>query len=87
MSPDGKLLAVTGGKTDAGNVRVKIFVYDTETWKRKATMTVDGPALELRFSPDGKSLAAACGRLWPNEGKSDGDVRLWEVADLLAGKN
>ncbi len=82
VSPDGKLLAISGGKI-AGDGEGRIHVYGTETWKLKATLKVPGSALAIAFSPDGTMLAAARGRMKP--GKWDGDLRLWKVEKLLQG--
>jgi len=70
FSPDGQLLAFVGSrKDDPGH---SVMVWDLA--KRKAVLTFDGAEQYLgspAFSPDGKTLAAAC----------NGDlVKLWDMA-------
>jgi WD40 repeat protein/predicted Ser/Thr protein kinase len=66
LSPDGKL-AASGDK--AGN----IFVWDLEAKRERATLKRFGDnGAGVRFSPDGKTLAA-----WAVEGNK---ILLWDVA-------
>jgi WD40 repeat protein len=74
FSPDGKLLA-TGAYG-------RVTVWDMETLKPTKTLTnVLGAVNDIRFSPDGKTLAVSGG-----QPSAKGDLRLYNVADwkLLA---
>jgi WD40 repeat protein len=62
-SPDGKLLAV-------GDLRRRIILYSTQTWKPVRTLT-GGSAGWATFSPDSRTLVT---------GNADGTMGLWDVA-------
>lgn len=67
-TPDGKTLASGGGDWNKpGEVRL----WDTATWKERATLKHSGEVLCLSISPNGKLLAA---------GGWDRMVRVWELA-------
>src|SRR6185295_159272 len=79
MSPDGKLVAATRawrlhpqGQDPSGSKDV--FLWSLMKEGLPGAITLSGPTQEvvtLRFSPDGKLLAAAC---------NDGHVYLWKTA-------
>jgi WD40 repeat protein len=72
FSPDGKTLASGGGDWDRpGEVRL----WDTSSWKRRATLKHTGEVLCVAYSPNGRLLAA---------GGWDGVVKLWDVSRLRA---
>jgi WD40 repeat protein len=74
FSPDGKTLASGGGDWDRpGEIRL----YDTASWKRRATLRHTGEVLCVAYSPNGRLLAA---------GGWNGVVKLWDVSRLAAVK-
>jgi WD40 repeat protein len=65
FSPDGRMLASTGGKDGT------IQLWDTETWALLRTLTGHSDfVFSVAFSPDGKLLAS---------GSFDASVKLWDV--------
>jgi WD40 repeat protein len=54
-----------------------IHLYRTDSWERITTVSIGVLTHSLAFSPQGGWLAA---------GSRDGNLRLWKVADLLAGQ-
>ena len=64
FSADSKLIAI-------GGVGKEIGVYDTFTGKERQRLCVHGFTTALAFTPDGKSLAAAC---------QGGGLKIWDVA-------
>ena len=60
LSPDGSLMAV-------GYLKGEVIVWDTVTWKRRYTFAT-GLGAEVRFSPDGKTLACL-----------DSVLRIWDM--------
>jgi WD40 repeat protein len=80
LSPDGKVLATgTSGK----NLRAQL--WDVATGKESVALNVEGlgPILtSLRFSPDGKSLAASGYEVdVDNDRAGDGVLHLWELRE------
>jgi len=63
FSPDGRRLAVS-------DLRGRVQVLSTATWKPVTPSLVGGSAIWVTFSPDGRTLAT---------GNTDGTVRLWDV--------
>ena len=54
-----------------------IHLYRVDSWERIITVNIGALTHSLAFSPQGGWLAA---------GSRDGNLRLWKVADLLAGQ-
>src|SRR5579883_1286863 len=76
FSPDGERLA--SASTDAGSdytVRLWDLATSKEIWKR---VTRPWTAFDLKFSPDGRTLALVGGM--PGCQNTRGEVRLWEAA-------
>ena len=70
FTPDGKMLASGGGDWNKpGEVRL----WDTSTWKERATLKHTGEVLCLAISSDGHSLAA---------GSWDRRVKIWDLKRL-----
>ena len=65
FSPDGRLLVF-------GDVRGRLWLYDTRTWKPRGSRLVGhtGAVVTVSFSPDGLTLATT---------SDDGTTRLWDV--------
>jgi RNA polymerase sigma factor (sigma-70 family) len=76
FTPDGKLLASSGGAAGGEEGQGQIVLWDVGTGLSRATLRcAAGRITALAFSPDGKLLASA----------GDGTVRLWRhVARLRA---
>jgi WD40 repeat protein len=64
FSPDGRFVAVA-------DLRGRVQVVSTATWKPVTPWLVGGRAAWLAFTHDGRTLAT---------GNTDGTVRLWDVA-------
>ena len=64
FSPDGRFLAV-------GDLRGRVQVLSTRTWRAVTPELAGGRTAGVAFSPDGGKLAT---------GSADGAVRLWDVA-------
>jgi WD40 repeat protein len=73
-SADG--LTVAGGSADR-----TVRLWDTRTGRHKATLTGHtGEVLSVAFSPDGRTLASACGGGHDAQGKPLGtEVQLWDT--------
>lgn len=76
FSPDGKRI-VTGGSDSV------LRLWDTTNGRQVMDLPQNAPVLQVRFSPDGKWLAAAVGDLRPLSTKNK--VILWK-ADQVADK-
>ncbi len=65
FSPDGRLLVL-------GDIRGRLWLYDTHTWRPRGTQLVahTGAVVTVSFSPDGRTLATT---------SDDGTARLWDV--------
>jgi WD40 repeat protein/energy-coupling factor transporter ATP-binding protein EcfA2 len=90
FSPDGKILASSGGD--------KIILWNVETRQSLGEITpghqaysqtflsYNSPTQSIAFSPDGKTLASSgCGKVAGGESQQDavcvaGEIRLWDVA-------
>jgi WD40 repeat protein len=71
FSPDGRLLATAGDDGMLG-------LWTVATGQQQVTLGVDATWLRfVAFSPDGRSLILVTG--------GDDDIRVWDLADLLAG--
>ncbi len=72
ISPDGKLLAMVLMEEGKELRTGWVVLWDVTTAKLLRTLSLGkgGPAYRLRFSPDGKRVAA---------GKLDGHVTIWDV--------
>ncbi len=72
LSPDGSLIAVY---QDSGKARYRVQLYDFSTRRMIAQLApVPNSTYSLRFSPDGKTLAAGC---------YDGATRLWDISRFV----
>ncbi|HZU36236.1 MAG TPA: hypothetical protein VFA18_10020, partial [Gemmataceae bacterium] len=82
FSPDGRQFAtvaaewltrLVNGRSEFAGWTSAITVWDVDSGRRLVRCTTgDGSANSVRFSADGRLLAAACGRQW--------DVTIWDVA-------
>jgi WD40 repeat protein len=83
FSPDGRLIASAGGGHVGGSDREtqgEVKLWEVATGKLLRTWTVEGQIVfSVRFSPDGKLLAAASGPGSSAE-KTPGQIHLWQVA-------
>jgi WD40 repeat protein len=70
FSPDGRLVAGVGAKTDHS-----VHIWDTQSGAPLAALPHDAAVLSVAFSPNGKLIAT---------GSVDGKARLWSVAGGLA---
>jgi WD40 repeat protein len=73
-SPSGDLLV-------AGNSDGTVVVWETADWKKRQELKEDWPIRSLVFSPDGKTLAVAGGKV------ERGIVELRSVNDLTLAKS
>ncbi len=64
FSPDGRTLA-------CGSVDGNVYLWDTNTWERQATLPHGVRVYGLAYTPDGARLACAC---------ADNTVRVWGTA-------
>ena len=67
ISPDGDQIAV-GGASKLRSGQHVVYVLDRETGRIEMTLTMEMPARELTFSPDGSILGAALGARQENRG-------------------
>jgi len=76
-----ELVMAVAWSPDGANLAVSagdnIHLYRTDNWRRITSLYVGALTHSLAFSPQGGWLAA---------GSRDGKLRLWKVADLLAGQ-
>lgn len=78
FAPDGKSLAVASGES--------LALHDPATGKKMLSLTGHAwPICSLAYSPDGKLLASGAGGF--RDGKSGGEVRIWDVATGKAKHN
>src|SRR5262249_34243188 len=79
VSPAGGHLATAGLRKEKDKRIPEILLWDAKTGKLKQTLPeLSVGAYDLAFSPDGKTLAIACGTdgdLKTNEGKTTGELR------------
>ena len=69
LSPDGSLLALTGGLSDSENL---VSLWDTATGERVGELSGHKQSVRsVAFTPDGRTLATA---------SSDGSLKLWNIA-------
>jgi Tol biopolymer transport system component len=79
ISPDGLTLATASGDTRT------VTLWDVETGHERASLAGhQGPTWSVAFSPDGRRLAVACGRVpagaEPAGDGQVGEVRLWDLS-------
>jgi WD40 repeat protein len=77
VSPDGKLLAASGGR-DGNSGRDAVRLWDVGTGKELRDLPLPGYAGDLTFSPDGTLLAVAVSVPKGNN-TAEGAVVVWEV--------
>ncbi len=70
LSPDGKVLATSAGKTLNGNFTPAVTLWDAVTGTALGDLVLDQTASGLSFSPDGSLLAITVGNT----------VQVWDVA-------
>ena len=73
ISPDGRLLAVSGTPDQRSARRDSVQLWDIATRRLLAAFSTPDPARTVAFSPDGSTLAAA-------PATSSGSLRVWSVA-------
>lgn len=89
FSPDGRLLAIARGASDAVYRFGRIELWDTETGKlHRLIKGFDGPAQSISFSPDGLTLISASIEFRSpkirqsarsREGESFGELKWWDT--------
>jgi eukaryotic-like serine/threonine-protein kinase len=85
FSPDGKRLASSGGLYQNVNARTRavvgnlgeVQVWDAETGEELFNLTVPDNAFTVAFSPDGKRLIAASGRI--KGPKVPREIQIWDM--------
>ena len=74
FSPDGSVLAATGGDETDEVYYGAVYLWDVATWTESAVIRMrDGTNATLSFSPDSRTLAYA-------SNNSLSPVRLWDIA-------
>ncbi|MEJ2600199.1 MAG: hypothetical protein P8Z00_17830 [Anaerolineales bacterium] len=69
-SPDSTILATAAAATVNGNFVPVVELWNAESGKMLNTLVLTNPAIQISFSPDGKSLATL---------DSAGTLHLWAV--------
>ncbi len=78
FSPDGSRLAVGNAGTTGDQLNYAVVILDVRTWEEIRTLGPQQQAIwNLKYSPDGKLLAAACGS-YLFRGRV-GEVKVWDT--------
>lgn len=78
LSTDGKLLAVGTRGKPGSPWQGEVILWETATWKERASLACDQFVRQVALSPDGNWLAASCFTDW-GQNRKEADLKRAEA--------